>query len=165
MGYHAHIERLDTSAIIDLKGRKDALVDWKGSDLPAIPERPNTATDANGLELYWIGNDHWLLRAPLDREEDILRTFDPGSAPHDVSAVLVSDTLVFFSITGPDAGQILSIVSPLDIALEAFTQNGVSYSEAFGLKALIIRRTEGYELAVERSYADMAQSYFTRIKG
>lgn len=165
MGYDTHIERLDTSAIIDLKGSRNALIDWKGSDLPAFPDQPNTATNADGLELYWIGIDHWLLRAPLDREKDILQTFDLGSAPHDVSAVLVSDTLAFFAITGPDAGQILSIVSPLNVAMEVFPSNGVTYSEAFGLKALIIRRSDGFELAVERSYADMTQSYFTRIKG
>lgn len=165
MGYDARIERLDLFAVIDLKGTRTALVDWKGSHLPAFPEAPNTASTGDGLELYWIGVDHWLLRGPLDREEELLQTLDLASAPVDISAVRVSDTLAFFSIAGPDAGQILSIASPLDTALQSFPQNGVTYSDAFGLKALVIRRTDGYELAVERSYADMTQGYFARIKG
>lgn len=165
MGYDVRIERLDHSAVIDLKGTKKALFGWNGSQLPAFPDMPNTASLGNGLELYWIGVDHWLLRGPLEVEEDLLQTLGLDSAPIEISAVLLSDTLAFFSITGPDADQILSIASPLDIALSAFSQNGATFSEAFGLKALIVRRTDGYELAVERSYADMTQEYFARIKG
>lgn len=165
MAYDAHIERLGHFAIIDLKGKCDALAAWKGTHLPPFPDRPNTAAGADGLDLCWIGIDHWLLLGPLDREENLLQTIDPTSAPADISAVLVSDTLAFFSIAGPDAEQIMAIVSPLDISLQSFPPNGVTYSEAFGLKALIIRRQEGFELAVERSYGDMAQNVFARIKG
>lgn len=165
MAYDAHIERLGHFAVIDLKGKGKALADWKGAHLPAFPDRPNTASSADGLDLCWIGIDHWLLRGPLDREDSLQQTIDPASAPPDISAILVSDTLAFFSIAGPDAEQILAIVSPLDAGAQSFPQNGVTYSEAFGLKALIMRRPEGFELAVERSYGDMTQNAFARIKG
>ncbi len=165
MAYDVLIEKQGQYAIIDLKGTKQAIDDWKGPHLPAFPTAPNTASRGDGLELFWIGRDHWLLRAPLDREAALLQTFDPTTAPVDISAVLVSDTLAFFSITGPDAEQILSIASSLDTRPQSFAQNGVTYSEAFGLKALIIRCPDGYELAVERSYADMTREYLTRISG
>jgi sarcosine oxidase subunit gamma len=165
MSYNAQIERLGLFAVVDLKGTQDALKNWIGQNLPEFPATPNSGTARDGLELYWIGADHWLLRAPLDREAKLIETLGISTAPADISAVLISDTLCFYSVRGPDSGQIMAIATPLDVSLQSLTGNGATYSEAFGLKALIICRPGGYELAVERSYGDMTEDCFTRING
>ena len=83
-------------------------------------------------------------------------------APVHVSIVLVSDTLTFFRISGPDADQIIKIASPLDIHPTVFPCNGASYTQVFGIKGLVIRNTDGFEIAVESSYADMIDDFLRR---
>jgi sarcosine oxidase subunit gamma len=153
------------SAIFDLKGRKDGLRAWlSGLALP-FPDRANTATGSGDLELYWIGPDHWLLRGPIESEDDLLVTMDPRAAPEDISITLISDTLAFFHISGAAADQIIAIASPLDTHRSAFPANGVTFTEAFGLKALVIRRNDGFELGCDRSYGDMVADYLKRAVG
>ena len=165
MSYDVTIERLGRTALVDLKGTRQAVAEWLGQKFLPLPETPNCASSADGLELYWIGDDHWLLRAPADREESLLATLDIDNAPDAISAVAVSDTVDLFSISGDDADQIVAIASPLDIATSSFPQNGVTYTGAFGLKALLLRRPGGFELAVERSYGDMMEDYLSRARG
>jgi sarcosine oxidase subunit gamma len=162
MGYDVNIERLGLSTIIDLQGNADAICDWVGTGLPPMPEQPNTASEANGLSLYWIGRKRWLLRAAIEREDELLAMTQPHKAPIDISVVSVSDTLQFFSITGPDAGDIISIASPLDHHSSGFPANGVTYTDLFGLKGLIVRQPDGFEIAIERSFADLIADYLTR---
>ena len=43
-----------------------------------------------------------------------------------------------------------------------FPQNGVSYTNIFGIKGLLIRIEAGFEIAVEASYVDMIEDFLTR---
>lgn len=165
MSYDVEIRKMDPSAMFDLKGRIDDLRPWIADMAPAFPERANTATASGDLELYWIGPDHWLLRGPIEGEDELLKRFDPPSTPESVSIVLISDTLAMFRITGPDADPIMAIASPLDTHRAAFPANGVTFTEAFGLKALVIRRDDGFELGCDRSYGDMVADYLERAAG
>ncbi|MGI9388411.1 MAG: sarcosine oxidase subunit gamma, partial [Boseongicola sp.] len=61
-----------------------------------------------------------------------------------------------------DADQIMSIASPLDLHPSVFPENGATFSEVFGLKALILRQPEGFCVAVEQSFGDMIEDYFAR---
>ncbi len=162
MAYDVRIERLPMSAVIDLKGPADIVKPWASYLALPLPEAANTASAAEDLEVYWVGPEHWLLRAPLEREDRLLTDVRPGAAPEGLSVVLVSDTLAFFAIAGRDAQQVMAIASPLDCHERAFLPNGVSYTEAFGLKALVLRHGPGFEIAVERSYADFLEDYLQR---
>jgi heterotetrameric sarcosine oxidase gamma subunit len=162
MGYDAEIKRIGARALFDLKGAQADLAGWAGDALPAFPTRPNTMSAADGIELAHIGRDHWLVLADLVQEETLEAALRPTAAPVDISVVKVSDTLCFFAITGPDADQIMSIASPLDVHASVFPENGATNSMAFGLKALIARRPMGYWLAVEQSFGNMTQDYLSR---
>ncbi len=162
MGYDVTIERSGPSAVIDLQGKFEALRDWVGGGLPPFPDQANSASESGGIELYWIGRERWLLRADLEREDELLAMTRPDEAPLEISVVLVSDTLQFFNLAGPDAGQIVSIGSPLDHHPSAFPENGVSYTDLFGIRGLLLRRPNGFEVGVERSYGDMIEDYLAR---
>jgi len=162
MSYDLHIERGGIRAIIDLQGESARIAEWAGAALPAFPERPNTASCRDGICLFWIAAERWLLHAALEREAELLALAAPQSAPLDISAVLVSDTLTFFTITGRDAAQLIAIASPLDTHPRVFADDAVSYTEAFGLKALLRRIPGGFEIAVESSYADLLADYLAR---
>ena len=162
MSYDVKINRQGPSALFDLKGERAAVAQWASAGLPAFPAEANRMTTAGDVSLYHIGRNHWLLRADIDREDNLLSALDPGAAPADVSIVQVSDTLTFFDVTGPDAYQIMAIACPLDLHPSVFDETSVTFTEAFGLKALVRRVDDGFEFAVERSFGDMVADYLTR---
>ena len=168
MGYDVRIRRQKQSTVIDLKGSQKGIRKWIDDPSLGFPSQPNTACASGDTELYWIGIEHYLLRAPIGRERDFLVKVAPQSVPAEISAVLVSDMVAFFEIAGADAREVMAIASPLDLHPGVFPINGVSYTEAFGLKGLIIRRAGkkvglAFELAVESSYADMIQDFLDRV--
>ncbi len=162
MSYDATITRVGAMALFDLKGAQTDLAEWAGEVLPPFPTTPNTAGQKGDAELLHVGRNHWLLRAPLECESEFEMALRPEIAPPEISVVRVSDTQTFFSVTGPDADQIMSIASPLDVHPSVFPENGATFSEAFGLKALILRQPEGFWLAVEQSFGDMIEDYLAR---
>ena len=162
MSYEVHIERSGIRAIIDLQGEPDAITGWTGNALPDFPQRPNTASCRGEICLFWVAAERWLLHAPPEREAELQALAPPQDAPVEISAVLVSDTLTFFTIAGRDAAQIVAIACPLDTHISVFVDNAVSYTEAFGLKALLRRIPDGFELAIESSFADLLADYLAR---
>jgi len=162
MGYNVSIQRLELNAVIDLQGSAQAIESWIKTGLPPFPDKPNSSSASDGLALYWIAPERWLLRSTIENEDRMLDITKPASAPVDLSVVQVSDAFRFFQIIGPDAGEIISTACPLDHHLSAFPQNGVSYTSVFGIKGLLIRTENGFEIAVESSFADMTADYLER---
>jgi len=162
MGYDVQIHRLELNAVIDLQGEEKAIKKWLKGKLPPFPETPNTASASDGLELYWIAPERWLLRASIENENQMLEMTQPDSAPVDISIVQVSDTFCFFEIVGTDAGEIISTACPMDHHISVFPDKGVSYTNLFGIKGLLIRVENGFEIAVESSFADMIEDYLIR---
>jgi sarcosine oxidase subunit gamma len=162
MVYDVNLQRLGIRAVIDLQGDENAIADWVKGDLPPFPGKPNSFTSQYDLTLCWIAPQRWLLCSSIDKEVRMLALTQPATAPIDISLVQVSDTLCFFSITGADATEIISIASPLDQHSSVFPSNGVSYTNIFGIKGLLMRTEDGFEIAVESSYADMIEDYLTR---
>ena len=165
MTYDAAIRRLEISALFDLKGKAGDFSDLLAKLGLAFPDHPNTSTRSGGRELYWIGPGHWLLRAPLQHEDGLRKALGPASLTGEANVVLISDSLAIFEIFGPDAGRILAIASPLDTHASVFADNAVTWTEAFGLKALVIRRANGFELAVDRSFGVMLADCLSRAAG
>jgi sarcosine oxidase subunit gamma len=161
MAYDVTITRLPMQALFDLKGDAGVVAAWGGAVLPLMPPRQNSYSAAAGRTLHWIGPDHWILRADIAAEDALLAALDPGGAPGDLSAALISDTLAFFEITGPDADQIMAVATPLD--MRSLAEDGVTLTEAFGTRAMVRRIASGYELAIDLSYAAMAAEYLDRV--
>lgn len=169
--YNVTLERQKLCTVVELQGPMQEVADLPGLLPPEFPSTPNTYEKSPDSDktLYWIGPQRWLLRAALNQEAELKRLLAEQQLPDAVSAVLVSDSLSFFKITGIDASAVISIASPLDVHSSVFPDNGASYTEAFGLKALVIRcdtgTSKGFEVVVERSYTDMLYDYFQRAIG
>jgi len=164
MGYDVRITRLPTFALFDLKGPEQALGDWYDG-LLVFPAKPNSLTRSDGCELFHIGPQRWLLRAELAQEHALQDALRPELAPPEISIVPVSDTLCFHRISGPDAGEIMAIACSLDLHPSVFAEDAVSYTEAFGQKALVLRCADGFDLAVEQSFGDMLADVLARAMG
>jgi heterotetrameric sarcosine oxidase gamma subunit len=163
MGYDVKIQRLELNAIIDLQGNAKAIKNWiKDGDLPDFPDKPNTSSTNQNFKLYWVGLEHWLLRSEIELEDRLLEMTNSSAAPIEISLVQVSDAFKFFEVIGPDAAEIISIASPIDHHLSVFPDNGVSYTNIFGIKGLLIRVNNGFEIAVESSYVDLMADFLQR---
>ena len=165
MGYDVQIQQPQLNAVLDLQGSAQAIANWVGNCLPPLPDQPNSASADDGLSLYWVAPERWLLRSGIENEERMLEITQAASAPADISVVLVSDSFRFFEIIGADAGEIVSTACSMDHHLSVFPANGVSYTNIFGIKGLLIRIEEGFEIAVESSFADMIADYLARATG
>ena len=162
MGYEVQIIRGEIEALVDLQGAPEAIRDWVEPGFPDFPGAPNTASTLNDLLLYWTAPERWLLRAPIALEDQLIAITKPDSAPLEISVVLVSDTHQFFHIDGRDTAEIIAIACPLDTHPLAFPANGAGYTDIFGIKGLLLRSGDGFEIAVESSYADMIEDYLER---
>ena len=162
MRYDVTCKQAGLSALFDLKGPQADLWGWAGDHLPPMPARPNSLTRRGERSRYHIGPRHLLLRTGIAEEEALERALGPAAAPPQISIVRISDTLTFFAVTGRDADQVMAIACPLDLHPAVFGADAVSHTEAFGLKAMVLRCEGGFECAVEQSHGDMMQDYLNR---
>ena len=162
MSYEVTIDRIGAQALFDLKGDAGAVRDWVGDAIPAFPKQPNKSTSKDDATLCHIGPNKWILRAPLNAEDALQLALRPEDAPPDISIVRISDTTEFFRITGQDAAQIMCIGCPLDLHPSEFAENAVSFTEFFGIRALVMRAPGGFDVGVEQSFGNMVADYLAR---
>jgi len=163
MAYQATIEKQGLSTIFDIKGDASAVAKRLSQLGLTLPASANMSIEKDGQHLCWIGETHWLLLAPVEKEAQLLDSLAPHDPALDCRIVLVSDVYSFFSVRGDQADDILAIASPLDIRRINFPDNAASHTELFGIRGLVLRRQNGYSVAVERSYADMVSVYFNKV--
>ena len=75
------------------------------------------------------------------------------------------DTAPILPVWGPDGPTLPEGVArpqSRDYTPLRFDETSVTFTEAFGLKALVRRVDDGFEFAVERSFGDMVADYLTR---
>jgi len=100
MVYEVKINRQKISALFDIKGSLLNVKELLASLFQKIPEEANTFISNNGKTLMYIGRDHWILRGPIEEEEELNTLLELGATLLNTSVVLVSDTLTFFSVSG-----------------------------------------------------------------
>lgn len=164
MIYDVRIEPLPLMAMIDLKGGVEDIAP-RLRRLGLAPPDANRASRSGALEVLRAAREHWLLRAPLEDEDRLLSALLEDVLASETLILPVSDAYAFFRIAGPDAREIMAIASPLQADACAFPADGATFTEAFNQKALVLQRPYGYDIAFERSYAQMAADYLSRING
>lgn len=162
MAYQATTRNLPQCAVIDLKGSADDIAPRLQS-LGLPTPVAGRAVRSGAMELLKAGPEHWLLLAPLDQEDRLLHALQANALAADSLVLGVSDLYQFFAIEGVDARQLVAVASPLDAGPVAFPADGATFTEAFGQRVLLLRRPQGFDLAVESSYASMFADYFSRI--
>ena len=56
----------------------------------------------------------------------------------------------------------MSIATSMDLNLGIFGDDNATFSEVFGLKALISREENGFQFAVDQSFGNMVSDYLER---
>ncbi len=163
MAYDVNIERKLLNALFDIKGSIRDVKSHLKEYIDSFPTEPNSYISQGNWKIFYVGPNHWILMAPILEEEHLLSSLRPHDCPNSISIGLISDTLTFFQINGPDAFDIMSIASTLNLNSDSFTSETATFSEIFGLKALIFQDGEGYQFAIDRSFGDMVSNYLDLI--
>ena len=159
MTYDVKIQRSLLNALFDIKGSLRDVKSHLKEYINSFPIEPNSYISQGNWKILYVGPNHWILMAPIAEEQQLVSSLRPYDCPASISIVLISDTLTFFYIDGPNAFDIMSIASPLNLNIDAFTPETATFSEIFGLKALIFRYGDGYQFAVDPSFGDMVSNY------
>lgn len=163
--YDCRVQRMDLQTLIDLKGQaNDVLPRLQSLGLADPPVQRVSASGS--LRLLRPAPWHWLLRAPLEQEDALLNCLlKHAPSADDTLIVPVSDAYTWFALQGGEARELMAVACPLDLDPNVFAADGATFTEAFGLKALLWRSVDGFELAVERSYGPMVADWLARIQG
>tara|TARA_B100001093_G_scaffold109521_2_gene101774 strand:+ start:1845 stop:2345 length:501 start_codon:yes stop_codon:yes gene_type:complete len=159
MAYNVKIYPRILNTIFDIKGSTSDVRAHLKDHIYSFPTKPNSYISQGDWKVFYVGLNHWILMAPIDDEQELTVSLKPEDAPASVSIVLISDTLTFFHLDGPDAFSIMSIACPLNLNNDAFTEESVTFSEIFGLKGLIFRDGHGFKFAVDQSFGEMISQY------
>lgn len=160
MGYDALIDRPPMPCLIDVRGTPESVCTMFAHIGLAVPTTPKTWACTGESIIAFVGPRRWMLVAPLAHEAALLATLPCQIAGG--SAVPVSDAFATFSISGPQASDIVAQAGPLDIHPRAFPQDGTSFTSLFGQTALLLRRDSGIDCFVDASVEDYVADRFTR---
>ncbi len=159
MSYAVTVERHILNALFDIKGELKDVKKHLRDCVPSLPVEPNSYILQGSWKILYVGRNHWILIAPIADEPYLISRLRPYDSPASVSIVLISDTMKFFYINGPDAFDIMSIASSLNLNSNVFNEKSATFSEFFGLKSLILGDGDGYQFAVDQSFAYMVSDY------
>lgn len=160
MGYDALIDRPPMPCLVDVRGAPGSACALFARTGLTVPTEPNTWARTGERIVAFVGPRRWMLVAPLAHEPALLE-----GLPRQVAggtAVPVSDAFAAFSVSGPQASEIVAQASPLDVHPLAFPVNGASFTVLFGQAALLLRRDSGFDCFVDASVEDYVADRFTR---
>lgn len=163
MTYDIRISRPHRRALFDLRGDPQALAERLQDVLPDMPTRPCSLSRKGQSALMWLAQARWWLMAPADNEAALETILLQEPASHDAAIKLISDTLAFFTLSGQDAGVAMSIACPLDLHDSVFAADSVAQTDAFGVRALVLREGDDWVLAVEASYSAYVETQLLQI--
>ena len=164
MIYNCRVSRLELQTLIDFKGAApDVLTRLHVLGLTDPP--PQRFTASGPLRLLRPAPWHWLLRAPIEHEDALLAQALQPCPAADTLIVPVTDAYTWFAVQGREARELMAVACPLDLDPAVFAADGATFTETFGMKALVWRCADGFELAVERSHGPMMADWLARIQG
>jgi sarcosine oxidase subunit gamma len=122
----------------------------------ALPMVPNTLTDVNGVTMYWLCPDEWLMVTPDDRREETLRSLRQALAKLHVAITDVSGGQTALHVHGRHVRDVLAKGCPIDFHPRVFGIGQCAQSHLGKAPVLIgqIEEQPYFELIVRRSFAD-----------
>ena len=162
--YDARVRLRPVPALIDLQGAaEDVLPRLRPLGLADPP--PLRRLQAGDRSVLRPAPGHWMLLSSADTPAALVRALCATPLSEDSLVVDVSDGWAHFDLQGPEAADLLGAACPLDTHPRAFAADGATFTEAFGLRALLLRTSTGFQLAVERSHGPMVADWFARLQG
>jgi len=130
-----------------------AVSDVLGDGLPLVA---NTVADAQGITMYWLGPDEWLLVTPDERRAAIERKLRRALAALRIALTDVSGGQTVLQLHGAHVRDVLAKGCPIDLHPRAFSIGQCARSHLAKAPILIgqIENQPNFELIFRRSFAD-----------
>ncbi len=156
MVYTATINQRPMDALFDLRGERRAIADVVAVVGLSLPERPNSMTWNDDASVFWIGPEHWLLRAPLAREDELADAFAAAVGDRFAITLPISDMYVGFEVSGPEAQDVLAQGCPINLYAERFPVGAAASAEIFGVSMILCHEDDrpSFTVYIDRSYVD-----------
>jgi len=122
----------------------------------ALPMVPNTLTDVNGITIYWLGPDEWLIVTPDDRRESVRHQLRAALAKLHVAVTDVSGGQTALQLHGRHVRDVLAKGCPIDLHQRVFGL-GQCAQRHLGKAPVLIGQIEEqpyFELIIRRSFGD-----------
>ena len=168
---------LASEGLIDLQCLGNAVAAIEALLQFELPVIANRSVHGPAVSAHWLAPSHWLLRVPEAEEQklstELRRALRDATAATESAAVdslsaavtSVSDAFVGIRLQGSGAADLLSQGCPLDLA--QLVPGCCARTLLARAQVLLIPMTQlaGYDLFVERSYADYLQEWIAAAAG
>jgi sarcosine oxidase subunit gamma len=130
-----------------------AVSDVLGDGLPIVS---NTVTDVQGITMYWLGPDEWLIVTPDERRAAVESELRRVLAALRVAVTDVSGGQTLLQLHGARVRDVLAKGCPIDLHPRAFSIGQCAQSHLAKAPILIgqIENQPYFELIFRRSFAD-----------
>ena len=145
-------------ALVSLRVGAEASLAVEAALGVALPRPAGLAARNGSVTVFGLGPDEWLVRVPPDEEEHWLARLEAAVAGSFAAAVLVSDAWSVFTVTGPDALDVLAHSTGVDVHPSAFP-DGRAVRAGFAETSALIHRLDGrpsFDVYVDSSLARYA---------
>jgi len=138
-----------------------AVSDVLGDGLPIVA---NTVADAQGVTMYWLGPDEWLLVTPGERRAAIEGELRRALGALRVAVTDVSGGQTVLQLHGAHVRDVLAKGCPIDLHPRAFSIGQCAQSHLAKAPILIgqIENQPYFELIFRRSFADYLWTWLER---
>ena len=122
----------------------------------ALPVAANTATVGGDKQLFWLGPDEWLLKAPGGQGDALEAALRSALAGQHFSVVAMGSGSTTLSLQGAAAADLLSRGCPLDLHARSFPSGSLAQSHIAKANVVIycLQAEQNYEITVRRSFAE-----------
>ncbi len=165
MAYNVEIRCNDIATLIDLRGDPAALAGHLDAAHLELPKRPNARLATNEAMLFRVGPRRVLLQAGPGLAPALSKALEAVAEDLMLAAADISDAFVAFAVSGPDALDVMTQATPLDVSAETFPEDAASFTDVFGQAGLVTRAPGGFAIFIERSYADYIEACLRRAAG
>ena len=143
MGYRVEVAGPVQAALVGLRVGAEGSPAVEAALGAALPRPAGLVTRNGSVTVFGIGPDEWLVRVPPDEEEHWLERLEAAAAAGSFSAVvLVSDAWRVFTVTGPDALDVLAQATAVDVHPTVFPTDRAVRAGFAGIAALVHRRDD-----------------------
>jgi len=148
---------LDACERVSLRANEKAIAGLGKAIGTALPKKPGTSSEKNGVIAMWIGPDEWFVSAPegtgLEAKINKVKT---GL----FSAVSINHRNTGLNVSGKKTVNALNSGCPRDLSLKAFPI-GTCSRTMIAKAEVILYRTGAHEFRVEcwRSFSDYVWKY------
>ncbi len=153
MGFDVAVQFKETVALIDVRGTPECMRSVLMDLGMNLPETPYSMLRWESGTVCRVGRKWCIVMTDMSRELGLAADLDELSRGVLVQCTCVTDSYRGINLTGPNARDVLSQITPLN--LHEFKDKSATFTEIFGLRGFIIRcGAEHYTVFCDRSYAD-----------